>query len=66
MKETTHYVIPFIGSIWKRQIHEVRMYMSGGQGLGEDRVGRSCLWTQECPLVEWERAGTRGRGGTTL
>ena len=34
----------------KRQIHEDRMYMSGGLGLGEDRVGgaayglRSALW----------------------
>ena len=34
-----HYMVPFIRSIWKRQIHEVRMYMSGGLGLGEDRVG---------------------------
>ena len=65
-QETTHYVIPFIWNIWKRQSYEVRMYISGGQGLGEERVGRSCSWAQECPLVEGECAGTREGGVTTL
>ena len=65
-QETTHYMISFIWNIWKRQIHEGRMSMSGGQGLGEERVGRSCSWAQECPLVEGECAGTRGGGGIIL
>ena len=42
------------------------MSMSGGQGLGEERVGRSCSWAQECPLVEGGCAGTGGGGGTTV
>lgn len=35
-------------------------------GAGRGQSGEEGLWTQECTLVEWECAGTRGGGGTTL
>ena len=64
-KSSSYCMIPFTWSVWNRQIHRDRKYISGCQVLRAEEIGWECNWTDPaagCLLLRTLTSRDRGWG----